>query len=246
MSRPASRSTSGALAALEALLARFRAPRLAELPPFHGGVVGYLGYDVVREVEHLPTRAGRSDRLARRGARAHRSRHRVRPLPPAALPDRERLPRAGRRRRRDRHRVRPRREPARRSRGRARRARCRTRRRRRRTTSSASCRRSPRTFGSARVPAGGRGGAGAHPRRRHLPGRARAAVRSRRSLRAVRRVPRAPAGEPVAVHVLPAPPARRRSSARRRSRWCRCSAVGSSAARSPARASAGAPRSTTA
>jgi anthranilate synthase component 1 len=44
----------GALAALEALLARFRAPRLAELPPFHGGVVGYLGYDVVREVENLP------------------------------------------------------------------------------------------------------------------------------------------------------------------------------------------------
>ena len=44
----------GALAALEALLTRYRAPRLAELPPFHGGVVGYLGYDVVREVERLP------------------------------------------------------------------------------------------------------------------------------------------------------------------------------------------------
>ena len=25
-----------------------------ELPPFHGGVVGYLGYDVVREIERLP------------------------------------------------------------------------------------------------------------------------------------------------------------------------------------------------
>jgi len=44
----------GALAALEALLAAYRAPRIDELPPFHGGVVGYLGYDVVREVEHLP------------------------------------------------------------------------------------------------------------------------------------------------------------------------------------------------
>ncbi|MGZ6996342.1 MAG: anthranilate synthase component I, partial [Acidimicrobiia bacterium] len=44
----------GALAAVEALLVRYRAPRLAELPPFHGGVVGYLGYDVVREVERLP------------------------------------------------------------------------------------------------------------------------------------------------------------------------------------------------
>ena len=45
---------SGALAALEALLAAHRAPQLDELPPFHGGVVGYLGYDVVREIERLP------------------------------------------------------------------------------------------------------------------------------------------------------------------------------------------------
>ncbi|MGH9038193.1 MAG: anthranilate synthase component I, partial [Acidimicrobiia bacterium] len=44
----------GALGALEALLARFRAPRLPELPPFHGGIVGWLGYDVVREIEALP------------------------------------------------------------------------------------------------------------------------------------------------------------------------------------------------
>ena len=44
----------GALDALEALLAHHRAPVLEDLPPFHGGVVGYLGYDVVREVEHLP------------------------------------------------------------------------------------------------------------------------------------------------------------------------------------------------
>ena len=44
----------GALAALEALLHAYRAPVIAELPPFHGGVVGYLGYDVVREIERLP------------------------------------------------------------------------------------------------------------------------------------------------------------------------------------------------
>jgi anthranilate synthase component 1 len=44
----------GALGALEALLARFRAPRLPDLPPFHGGIVGWLGYDVVREIESLP------------------------------------------------------------------------------------------------------------------------------------------------------------------------------------------------
>ena len=44
----------GALGALQALCATYRAPHLEDLPPFHGGVVGYLGYDVVREVERLP------------------------------------------------------------------------------------------------------------------------------------------------------------------------------------------------
>jgi len=44
----------GMLAALEILLAHYRAPELDGLPPLHGGLVGYLGYDVVREVEHLP------------------------------------------------------------------------------------------------------------------------------------------------------------------------------------------------
>ncbi|HEX5614539.1 MAG TPA: anthranilate synthase component I [Acidimicrobiia bacterium] len=45
---------AGALAAIEALLARYRAPTLPELPPFHGGIVGWLGYDTVREIERLP------------------------------------------------------------------------------------------------------------------------------------------------------------------------------------------------
>jgi anthranilate synthase component 1 len=44
----------GVLALLEALLACYRSPSLPELPPLHGGVVGYLGYDIVREVERLP------------------------------------------------------------------------------------------------------------------------------------------------------------------------------------------------
>jgi anthranilate synthase component I len=44
----------GVLATLEELLSRYRSPALPELPPLHGGVVGHLGYDVVREVEHLP------------------------------------------------------------------------------------------------------------------------------------------------------------------------------------------------
>jgi anthranilate synthase component 1 len=44
----------GVLAAVEGLLAAYRSPSLDGLPPLHGGVVGYLGYDVVREVERLP------------------------------------------------------------------------------------------------------------------------------------------------------------------------------------------------
>ncbi|MEY2566545.1 MAG: anthranilate synthase component [Actinomycetota bacterium] len=44
----------GMLAAVEALLAAYRSPSLPDLPPLHGGLVGYLGYDVVREVERLP------------------------------------------------------------------------------------------------------------------------------------------------------------------------------------------------
>jgi anthranilate synthase component 1 len=44
----------GVLAAVEALLGKYRAPNLHDLPPLHSGIVGYLGYDVVREVERLP------------------------------------------------------------------------------------------------------------------------------------------------------------------------------------------------
>ncbi len=44
----------GMLAALDALLAAYRAPIIPDLPPLQGGVMGYLGYDVVREVERLP------------------------------------------------------------------------------------------------------------------------------------------------------------------------------------------------
>jgi anthranilate synthase component 1 len=44
----------GTLAALEALCNRYRAPKLPELPPFHGGIVGWIGYDTVREIERLP------------------------------------------------------------------------------------------------------------------------------------------------------------------------------------------------
>ena len=47
-------SDDGILAAVETLVARFQSPALDGLPPLHGGLVGYLGYDVVREVERLP------------------------------------------------------------------------------------------------------------------------------------------------------------------------------------------------
>jgi anthranilate synthase component 1 len=43
----------GILAAIEALVGELRSPTLDQLPPLHGGLVGYLGYDVVREVERL-------------------------------------------------------------------------------------------------------------------------------------------------------------------------------------------------
>ena len=47
-------SDGGILAAVEDLVGRFSAPPPDGLPPLHGGLVGYLGYDVVREVERLP------------------------------------------------------------------------------------------------------------------------------------------------------------------------------------------------
>jgi anthranilate synthase component I len=52
---PASVPTDqGMLAALDALLLEYRAPIMPDLPPMQSGVMGYLGYDIVREVERLP------------------------------------------------------------------------------------------------------------------------------------------------------------------------------------------------
>jgi anthranilate synthase component I len=44
----------GMLAAMESLLSIYKAPVMEELPPLQGGLMGFLGYDIVREVEHLP------------------------------------------------------------------------------------------------------------------------------------------------------------------------------------------------
>ena len=45
---------AGILAAMEALLGAYTSPMFDDLPPLHGGIMGFLGYDVIREVEHLP------------------------------------------------------------------------------------------------------------------------------------------------------------------------------------------------
>jgi anthranilate synthase component 1 len=42
------------LEAVRVLARRLRSPRTPELPPLTGGLVGYLGYDVVRRLERLP------------------------------------------------------------------------------------------------------------------------------------------------------------------------------------------------
>lgn len=45
----------GRLDALDRLYARWQSPAPAGLPPLTSGLVGYLGWDTVREIEHLPT-----------------------------------------------------------------------------------------------------------------------------------------------------------------------------------------------
>jgi anthranilate synthase component 1 len=42
------------LAYVRRLLEACKAPRMEGLPPLHGGAVGYIGYDCVRELENLP------------------------------------------------------------------------------------------------------------------------------------------------------------------------------------------------
>lgn len=48
------RLDAGVLAALEDLLRAYQAPEHKGLPPLTGGLVGYLGFDIVREIERLP------------------------------------------------------------------------------------------------------------------------------------------------------------------------------------------------
>ncbi|MBI1816529.1 MAG: anthranilate synthase component I [Deltaproteobacteria bacterium] len=51
---PEEREVADPLSAVRDLLAQYRAVAVKGLPRFSGGFVGYLGYDVVRFIEHLP------------------------------------------------------------------------------------------------------------------------------------------------------------------------------------------------
>ncbi len=44
---------NGILATIDSILSYFTSPAASALPPLHSGLVGYLGYDVVREIERL-------------------------------------------------------------------------------------------------------------------------------------------------------------------------------------------------
>lgn len=48
------RLDAGSLCLLEDILRSYSAPKHPELPPLFGGIVGYLGFDTMREIEHLP------------------------------------------------------------------------------------------------------------------------------------------------------------------------------------------------
>ena len=184
--------------------ARSGRPALPDLPPLHGGLVGYLGYDVVREVEHLPDVPPDDLGVPRRrrwpssascapstiGASAPSSsttwsstRRGATPsaAPPTTRPT-GRLDEFA--------------DDLRRPAGRAplrgagaRRRRCPT---VRRTMSTPGLRRR------------GGGGQGAHPRRRRLPGGALPALRLRPRGRPLRRLPGPAPGEPEPVPLLPA------------------------------------------
>ena len=59
--------TGDPLSVLEEVLRTLHTPRQADLPPLTGGLVGYLGYDVVRRWERLPSKAADELRLPELG-----------------------------------------------------------------------------------------------------------------------------------------------------------------------------------
>ena len=168
--RASSRWTSRALDALRDLIAECRIELPEGLPPIAAGLFGFLGYDMVRLVERLPDKnpdpLGLPDAVMRppdprRDLRPHRgpgdAGHAGLAAPGPAGVARLRAG-AG--------------APGRRG----------------SPTSTAACRHEPRprpavaaspvaNMTPRRLPGDGRAGEGVHPRRRHLPGRAHAALR---------------------------------------------------------------------
>ena len=222
------RTDDGILAAVEALVARYQSPTLAGLPPLHGGLVGYLGYDVVREVERLPHPPDDDLRhpdaalvvIGQFCAFDHwRQRvvlvdNVVVPEAPDGVVDTEAVG----------ARLRGRVRAAGRARGGLRPA----------GTGVVDGPDGGRAAGRARegrvdpdddvggVPGGHRGGQGVHPGGRHLPGRAVAALRPH----AARQIPTTSTGPCACSTRAPTSTScaspRSRSSARRPSRWCGC------------------------
>ena len=193
----------GILAAIEAVLCAYNAPELPELPPLSGGLIGYLGYDVIREVERLPHVPPRDQRfpdavMTMIGSLAAFDHWRQRVTLIESVPihtdDEEALDAAY-------------------------------------TAAAARLEAAVAALGRAlpyrpvappsaddeisgggqldarrRLSAGGRGGQGAHRRRRHLPGRPRPALRLPARCRPVRRLSRPAPDQPEPVHVLRARP----------------------------------------
>ena len=197
--------TGDPLALLQDELARYQVVPAEGLPPFAGGAVGYLSYDAVRWFERLPRAAQGRPRPAGRLLHAHRHAARVRP------PHEQDHDHGARARRRQAGRGLHEggaRDPVG-DRG-------------AQAAAAAGRGRLPRRRGAARLQEpglaaalreDGRGGQGAHPRRRHPPDGALAALRGAALRRPVRALPRAARAQPLALHVLPQ---LRRVRARRR------------------------------
>ena len=228
------------LEALRALIAESRIELPEALPPMAAGIFGYLGYDMVRLMEELPRAQSRPDRHSRRRHGAPHHRGRVRRREGHASPSSPRCVRK------------PASPPRSRSRARA-----------------SGCRRSsmrstaPLDHVAAhdqgraldglpslqhharRIRADGAGRQGIHRRRRHLPGRAVAALSRAVRAAAVLALPRAAAGQSLALPLFP----RLRRFRRRRiepgNPGQGCAKAPSPSARSPARARAAPPRTRT-
>ena len=215
-------------------MADFRSPFVPELPRFTGGAVGYLGYDAASWFEPVLGDLGDGADGADAG-RLHAVRHGA-GVRSRAAPHPDHRQRAHHRRRRSRVAVSVRLREDRVPRARARAQPVASRGR----EPARAARRSRRTYTRERFEEQVRDGEGAHRRRRHLPGRAVAAVRGRG---------RAPIRSPSTARC--ATSTRRptcissawaacRSSARRRRCWCASKARASRRIRLPARGRAGA------